>query len=83
MENEDQFTQFIINLIEEHHGSDLAEAEFKRILADDTELRDQYREWSDERAKAMRNGFRDFADEYSAERDSIWDSLEDYDDNDE
>ena len=31
----------------------------------------------------MRNGFRDFADEYSAERDSIWDSLEDYDDNDE
>ena len=43
MENEDQFTQFLINLIEEHHGSDLAEAEFKRILADDTELRDQYR----------------------------------------
>ena len=36
MENEDQFTQFIINLIEEHHGSDMAEAEFKRILADDT-----------------------------------------------
>ena len=83
MENEDQFTQFIINLIEEHHGSDLAEAEFKRILADDTERRDQCREWCDERGYAMRNGFRDFADEYSAERDSIWDSLEDYDDNDE
>ena len=83
MENEDQFTQFIINLIEEHHGSDLAEAEFKRILADDTELRDQYREWCDERGYVMRNGFRDFADEYSAERDSIWDTLEDYDDNDE
>ena len=83
MENEDQFTQFLINLIEEHHGSDMAEAEFKRILADDTELRDQYREWCDERGYAMRNGFRDFADEYSAERDSIWDSLEDYDDNDE
>ena len=83
MENEDQFTQFIINLIEEHHGSDMAEAEFKRILADDTELRDQYREWCDERSYAMRNGFRDFADEYSAERDSIWDTLEDYDDNDE
>ena len=83
MENEDQFTQFLINLIEELHGSDLAEAEFKRILADDTELRDQYREWCDERGYAMRNGFRDFADEYSAERDSIWDTLEDYDDNDE
>ena len=83
MENEDQFTQLLINLIEEHHGSDLAEAEFKRILADDTELRDQYREWCDERGYAMRNGFRDFADEYSAERDSIWDTLEDYDDNDE
>lgn len=83
MEDDDQLTAYIIQLIEEHHGTDLAEAEFKRFLADDQEMRNDYRDWCDEHGYTMRNGFRDFADEYTSSRDAIWESLEDYDNSDE
>ena len=51
-------------------------------MADDAELRESYREWCQERGYSTRRGFADFAEEYIEQHDAVWDSLNDFDDND-
>ena len=58
----------------------MAEAEFKRAIADDAELHALYREWCHENGSSERNGFLDYCDEYMESQDSKWDSLSEYDD---
>lgn len=72
-------TDFFKQLLDEHRGIDIAEAEFKRLLADDEELRAYYRQWCEECGYSEKRGFLDFCDEYFESQDSIWDSLNDYD----
>ena len=57
----------------------MAEAEFKKMIGEDEELHRRYREYCLEVGSTERNGFLDFADEYMDSRESIWDSLNDYD----
>ena len=66
-----------ISIIKQSHSADLAEAEFKRSLVDDEELRHRYKEYCREIGTSERNGFLDFCDEYMAGQ--VWDSLSDYD----
>lgn len=79
MDDNSELTNYIISLIETNGSIDVAEAEFKRILSDDHELRDQYREWCDENGYSPRRGFAEFAEEYNESREAVWDSLSDYD----
>lgn len=81
MENENTISKYIITLVSEYQDIELAEAEFKRIIADDTDMRKDYKDWCNERGYSVRNGFTDFADEYMQQRDSVWDALTDLDDN--
>lgn len=76
-------TEYFKTLIEDSSGIDVAESEFKRMLADDPELRASYREWCQENGHSQRRGFSDFAEEYLENRESVWDALNDYDDQDE
>jgi hypothetical protein len=73
-------TDYITSLIDSHMSLDLAEAEFKRIIADDHELRQLYREWCQENGSSERNGFNDYAEEYLSGREAVWETLSDYDD---
>lgn len=59
---------------------DIAEAEFKRTIAEDNQLHTLYREWCHDNGSSERNGFLDFCEEYLESQDSKWDSLSDYDD---
>jgi hypothetical protein len=79
MDNDSELTNYIVSLIETNGSIDVAEAEFKRIMADDHDLRDQYREWCDENGYTPRRGFMQFAEEYNESREAVWDSLSDYD----
>ncbi len=79
-ENTKDITQFFISLIEAHGSLDVAEAEFKRIVADDNELQAQYSEWCEENSYSERRGFSDFCEEYLEGRESIWDVLNEYSD---
>ncbi|MDO5395732.1 MAG: hypothetical protein Q4F07_07190 [Bacteroidales bacterium] len=81
MSHANDITEFFISLIDTHRSIDVAEAEFKRIVADDDDLQQQYKDWCDENGFSIRNGFSDFAEDYLEKCDSIWDSLNDYDDN--
>lgn len=66
-------------LLKQFKSVDLAHAELRRLMADDPDLRREYSEWCDEQGYAERYGFTEFAAEYIAEQNSIWDSLTDYD----
>ena len=79
MDNYPEITEYFNTLIENSHSIDLAEAEFKRIISDDPQLKEQYRDWCHENGHSSRDGFRDYADEYLDNTDEVWDSLNDYD----
>lgn len=73
-------TAYFISLLEQSRSVDIAEAEFKRAIADDDELHEQYRQWCHEVGNSEKNGFVDFCDEYLADRNEVWESLSDYND---
>lgn len=83
IENNEEITSFIISLLEEHGTLDVAESEFKRIIADDAEMRQRYRDWCHEYGSTERNGFRDYAQDYLADREEVWDIFNEYDDDSE
>lgn len=70
---------YFISLLEDHKSLDIAESEFKRAIAEDDDLRQQYRDWCHEVGSSEKNGFLDFCHEYVAENDEVWQSLSDYD----
>lgn len=72
-------TELFESLLNEHDSIDIAEAEFKRLIAEDSELKEMYSEWCDAVGSTEKHGFLDFAEEYKNSRDSVWDSLTDYD----
>lgn len=77
---ENDITEFFISLIDAHGSLDVAEAEFKRIVADDSELQAEYRAWCEENSVSERRGFSDFCEEYLENRESMWDVLDEYND---
>ena len=79
MEDAFDITEYFNSLISQTGSIDIAEAEFKRAIAEDNELHTIYREWCHENGSSERNGFLDFCDEYMESQDSKWDSLNDYD----
>ncbi len=78
----EDITQFFAQLIEQSKSIDIAEAEFKRLLAEDSELRDEYSEWCQSRGTSERHGFREYCEEFMESQDNIWDHLRDYDEQD-
>lgn len=79
----DNITDLFDNLLRTCGSVDIAEAEFKRMIAESPELRAEYRQWCHETGHTERRGFLDYADEYIDSQDSVWDSLKDYDDHDD
>lgn len=72
----------IADLLADCGSLDIAEAEFRRMMLDDAEIRTAYRQWCDDNDTTDRRGFADYAEEYLRDRESVWDSLRDYDDHD-
>ncbi|MBR6746560.1 MAG: hypothetical protein IKL83_04200 [Muribaculaceae bacterium] len=70
---------FFTDIINQAGSYDIARAEFFRIIADDDELQQQYREWCDENGFSERKGFDEFIDQRIDSHDSVWSSLNDYD----
>lgn len=76
---QDDITEYFISVIRQTPSIDMAEAEFKRLIADDEELRKAYREWCREVGSSEKNGFLDFCEEYVDGQNEVWDTLTDYD----
>ena len=52
--NMEDITGFFIEILNSNKTLDVADAEFKRVIADDDELRRQYREWCRENGSTER-----------------------------
>ncbi len=72
-------TELFQDIIRQNRSLDIAEAEFKKLIHEDAELREQYREWCDAVGSSEKMGFLDYCDEYIESQDSIYDALNDYD----
>ncbi len=75
----EDITDFFVQILQQAHSLDIAEAEFKRAIADDDDLHLQYREWCHINGHSEKHGFMDFCEEYLADRNDVWNSLSDYD----
>lgn len=72
-------TELFNTLIQQSGSVDIADAEFKKMIHEDADLREQYREWCHAVGSTEKHGFLDYCDDYMDSQDSIWDSLNDFD----
>jgi len=73
-------TQLFSDLLSQHNGSvDIANAEFKKMLGEDEELRAEYRDWCHTVGSSEKNGFLDYCHDYMEDQESMWDYLGDLD----
>ena len=72
--------ELIKNLISQTGALDIAHSEFRRMIADDPDLRAEYKEWCEDMGYTERTGFLEYAEEHIRSQEEKWDSLTDYDD---
>lgn len=72
-------THIFNSLLEQYDSIDIAEAEFKKMLAEDNFLQEEYSEWCHAVGSTEKRGFLDYCEEYKLSQDSIWDSLKSFD----
>lgn len=75
----EEITDIFNRYIEENKSVDIAESAFKRDLNEYPELREAYREWCHEVGSSEKRGFADYCEEYLDRQDEVWDSLNDFD----
>ncbi len=75
----DDITQLFDSLLQQYGSIDIAEAEFKRLMLEDAALHQQYSEWCLAVGSSEKRGFFDYCEEYKRSQDSVWDSLNDFD----
>lgn len=73
-------TELFASILQEHRSMDIADDVFKKMLVDDPGLKEEYSEWCHSVGSSEKRGFLDFAEQYIAEQDSVYDSLSDYND---
>lgn len=75
----DDLSELFRSVVDQAGALDIAASEFQKMLADDPELRAEYKEWCEENGYSERRGFNEFAEDYVNSREEKWDSLTDYD----
>lgn len=75
----DDITSIFNDYITQYRSIDIAEAEFKKSMHEDPELRALYRQWCSDVGSTEKNGFFDYCDEYLDSQNDVWNSLNDYD----
>ena len=68
-------------LLDRYSNTDELDREFRRMLRDDPNLRDEYEVWCDDHGYKTSTGFRDFIDEIVESQDSFWDTSHEFGNN--
>ena len=76
----EDITQVFDSYLAQYGSVDIAEAEFKKNLHEDPDLKAAYRKWCDEVGSSDKRGFFDSCDEYFNSQNDIWNTLSDYND---
>ena len=77
--NTTDITKVFDSFIEEYESVDIAESEFKKCIHENSDLRNQYREWCNVVGSTEKRGFADYCEEYINTQNDVWDVLNDYD----
>ena len=72
-------TDIFNSYLSTHKSVDIAESAFKHDLSENPELRSAYKEWCHEVGSSEKHGFKDYCEEYLDRQNEVWDSLNDYD----
>lgn len=72
-------TNVFNSLLEQYGSIDIAENEFKKLISEDENLLEEYREWCHAVGSSEKKGFLDYCEEYKQSQDSVWESLKDFD----
>ncbi|MCF0214646.1 MAG: hypothetical protein HUK13_09495 [Muribaculaceae bacterium] len=75
-------TDIFAAILAEYGSVDIANDAFKKRLPEDAELREAYSEWCHSVGSSEKNGFLDYCEEYLDTQSSKYDSLSDYNDDD-
>lgn len=76
----EELHKIFLHIIEQSHSLDMAEAEFRRQMIDEPELRRTYKEYCRENGLSEREAFAEFCQGYIDHQDEVWNTLNDYDD---
>ncbi|MBQ9217745.1 MAG: hypothetical protein IJ724_13730 [Muribaculaceae bacterium] len=68
-------------LLDRYSNTGELDREFRRMLRDDPNLRDEYEVWCDDHGYKTSTGFRDFIDEIVESQDSFWDTYHEFGNN--
>lgn len=79
MHDDEDITSVFENYLRNYRSVDVAEAEFKKHLHEDRELKAAYREWCHNVGSSEKNGFLDFCEEFIESENEVWETLNDYD----
>jgi len=75
----DKIIEIFNSYISQYDSVDIAEAEFKKNMHEDPEIRTLYREWCQSVGSTEKNGFFDYCEEYIDSQNDVWNTLSDYD----
>ncbi len=68
----------IHDLLLQFGSVDIAESEFKRMVNEDDELKNEFKRWCEEFGYKERNAFRNYCQDYIQDHESIFDTLSEY-----
>lgn len=75
----DEITDIFNQMLTQYGSIDIANSEFKKLIAEDSEIHDLYSEWCASVGSSEKMGFLDYCEEYLDNQQSIYDSLNDFD----
>lgn len=73
-------TTIFDELISQHGSIDIAEFEFKKIMHEDDDIHELYRQWCRDNGSSEKNGFFDYCNEYLDTQNDVWNSLNEFED---
>lgn len=72
----------IRTIIDQNRSIDFVESEFQRMLNDDAEIKAAYQEWCDDLGLSPKTGYIEYIEEIMESRNSVWDTLSEFGDDD-
>lgn len=72
----DDITQLFDDLLQQWRSIDMAEAEFRKMVAEDNDLHRIYSQWCSDNGSSERRGFLDYCEEYLDRENSVWGTLD-------
>ncbi len=63
-------------LLDRNSRASEAEREFREMMREDKNLKQDYKDWCEEQGYDIKSGYQDYIDELIESRDSIWDDID-------